>query len=180
MHIVGDMYKKLSFLCILAALSLSSCDLVDCSSVAGNRIDGRITPFMSMCAIEYGDVLYLESNGGWVPSAIEVSDRVQDSETDTFVDTFCGSACVNILASGQTRYMCSDALLGLHRGTDPYADALTYNHYKSIERVDHEAVWHEMIKSPYYNVAFAETGDFTRIKPDRALELGLIDEVVDC
>jgi len=161
-------------------LFVGCADWVDCSAVDGNNIDGVITPFMATCAIEYGDVLYLDSGGGWVLAANEIGATAYETDTDTFAIGSCLSACVNILSAGKTRYMCADRKLGLHFGTDPYADALTYNFYAENERVDAAGVWYEMSQAPYWDVIFVDGNDVNMISSDRALELGLVDVLVDC
>jgi hypothetical protein len=59
-------------------------------------------------------ILGLESSGGLVAEALEVGAYVRENGIDTFVPTYCASACVYVFAAGAERFVGYGTRIGVH------------------------------------------------------------------
>lgn len=149
---------------IIILMLVFSAILIGCEKIPDcDRIDGYIA---EVCYPS--DNLSLNSQGGKITVAIEISNMVYD----THIDGNCSSACVMIASSGVNRSVCHDSWIGLHQGTNDMATKAVLDFFYRDERVDFDEVKRRIDSTPNYSMNL--------IPADTAKRIGLVDEILYC
>ena len=88
----------------------------------GVRLVGRIDDSSYVRLAELltpGDLLILDSDGGYVAAAGRMAVLVLRLHADTHVDDRCASACALVFAAGHHRTTGPEARIGVHQSTGP-------------------------------------------------------------
>lgn len=78
--------------------------------------------------------VFLQSNGGRLGAAIDISEIVRAKGLDTYVETWCHSACTVILLAGRDRAASPRARIGFHEPVFPGARAADIPSLRSATR----------------------------------------------
>lgn len=76
----------------------------------------------------------LQSNGGLIGEALDMSEIVRAKRLDTYVETWCHSACTVILLAGRDRAASPRARIGFHQPVFPAARAADVPSLRSFAR----------------------------------------------
>jgi hypothetical protein len=103
-------------------------------------VDGSLEPgtaarFKAMAAAASNlRTVVLQSNGGRLAEAIDISEIVRARGLDTYVETWCYSACTVILLAGRDRAASPRARIGFHEPVFPGAKAADIPSLRSVSR----------------------------------------------
>lgn len=165
-------YLLIAILILFVSCTEQQDPQVDCTGISSGRIDGLIHHNLDQCLIDYSRSIELNSHGGYTRTAIRIADKIHLNETETIKGDYCGSACVLIFVSGSHRTMCKEEALYLHSGSDEQTTWEYLNYLKLDKRLNYKEIENIVLETPNESQ--------TLVFGERAYELGMVDQVIDC
>jgi hypothetical protein len=148
---------------------------IDCS--AWNQetltISGSMPQFFNECiTVEKNDTVFINSGGGSVQSAIEISQYFKEQNV-TVVAQQCASSCTIILTNANQRYGCTRGFrFGIHQGSGSYMVNDMILAQITDERVNQEHYRNILINTSNEDIFY--------INYYESIQNGYIDEAAYC
>lgn len=112
--------------------------------------------------------LFIDSEGGDINIALEIGSMTEI----VHAGKICNSSCGLILSLAEKRTACSKSSFGFHRGEKEIGTDKMIEVFESDPRIDSDFTKSAILNTP--------NEEMFEIDSDEALQIGLIDEVVNC